>query len=120
MVFNVVEGQKTKISDITFKGNTVFASRRLRDVISTKSSGIFSKLLGGDVYSEERLAADEEALRRFYYNRGYADFRVVSSKAVLMLQAIRIEFLSFLMKVRAIKLVIFRLKVMLMELTFNL
>ncbi len=81
VVFNVVEGRKTKINDIIFKGNHAFGSRRLRDVISTKPSGVFSLLLGGDVYSEERLAADEEALRRFYYNRGYADFRVVSSKA---------------------------------------
>ncbi|GAA5099339.1 outer membrane protein assembly factor BamA [Bartonella acomydis] len=81
VVFNVVEGRKTKIGDIIFKGNYAFGSSRLRDVISTKSSGIFSMLLGGDVYSEERLAADGEALRRFYYNRGYADFRVVSSKA---------------------------------------
>ncbi|ENN94844.1 outer membrane protein assembly factor BamA [Bartonella vinsonii] len=81
IVFNVSEGRKTKIRDIVFKGNHAFGSRRLRDVISTKSSGMFSLLLGGDVYSEERLAADEEALRRFYYNRGYADFRIVSSKA---------------------------------------
>ncbi|WP_019220378.1 outer membrane protein assembly factor BamA [Bartonella senegalensis] len=82
VVFNIAEGRRTKISDITFKGNHAFASRRLRDVISTKPSGILSLLLRGDVYSEERLAADEEALRRFYYNRGYADFRVISSKAV--------------------------------------
>jgi len=27
--------------------------------------------------------ADEELLRRFYYNRGYADFRVISSFAEL-------------------------------------
>ncbi|MCZ2158456.1 outer membrane protein assembly factor BamA [Bartonella sp. 220] len=81
IVFNVSEGRKTKIRNIVFKGNHAFGSRRLRDVISTKSSGMFSLLLGGDVYSEERLAADEEALRRFYYNRGYADFRIVSSKA---------------------------------------
>ncbi|WP_406604390.1 outer membrane protein assembly factor BamA [Bartonella gliris] len=81
VVFNVVEGRRTKISNITFKGNNAFGSRRLRDVISTKPSGILSLLLRGDVYTEERLAADEEALRRFYYNRGYADFRVISSKA---------------------------------------
>ncbi|WP_019223762.1 outer membrane protein assembly factor BamA [Bartonella rattaustraliani] len=81
VVFNIVEGRKTKIRNITFKGNNVFGSSRLRDVILTKPSGIFSLLLGGDVYSEERLAADEEALRRFYYNHGYADFRIVSSKA---------------------------------------
>ncbi|MET3560265.1 outer membrane protein insertion porin family [Bartonella japonica] len=82
VVFNIVEGRKTKIKDITFKGNSAFGSRRLRDVILTKPSGVFSLLLGGDVYSEERLAADEEVLRRFYHNRGYADFRIVSSKAV--------------------------------------
>ncbi|EJF80620.1 outer membrane protein assembly complex, YaeT protein [Bartonella sp. DB5-6] len=82
VVFNVIEGRKTKINDIIFKGNHTFGSRRLRDVISTKPSGVFSLLLGGDIYSEERLAADEDALRRFYYNRGYADFRVVSSKAI--------------------------------------
>ncbi|WP_455482360.1 outer membrane protein assembly factor BamA [Bartonella sp. B35(2025)] len=81
IVFNVVEGRKTKIYDITFKGNNAFGSRRLRDVISTKSSGLFSLLMQGDVYSEERLAIDKEALRRFYYNHGYADFRVISSKA---------------------------------------
>ncbi|WP_161510411.1 outer membrane protein assembly factor BamA [Bartonella quintana] len=82
VVFNIVEGRKTKISNITFKGNNAFRSSRLRDVISTKPSGMLSLLLRGDVYSEERLAADEEALRRFYYNHGYADFRVISSKAV--------------------------------------
>ncbi|WP_455474650.1 outer membrane protein assembly factor BamA [Bartonella sp. B30(2025)] len=82
VVFNVVEGRKTKISNITFRGNNAFGSRRLRDVILTKPSGLLSLLTKGDVYSEERLAVDEEALRRFYYNRGYADFRVVSSKAV--------------------------------------
>ncbi|OPB31510.1 outer membrane protein assembly factor BamA [Bartonella sp. AR 15-3] len=82
VVFNIVEGQRTKIADITFQGNKTFGVRRLRDVILTKPSGIFSLLLKGDVYTEDRLAADEEALRRFYYSRGYADFRVVSSKAV--------------------------------------
>ncbi|MDD9329390.1 MAG: POTRA domain-containing protein, partial [Bartonella sp.] len=82
VVFNIVEGQRTKIADITFQGNNTFGARRLRDVILTKPSGIFSLLLKGDVYTEDRLAADEEALRRFYYSRGYADFRVISSKAV--------------------------------------
>ncbi|EJF89909.1 outer membrane protein assembly factor BamA [Bartonella melophagi] len=82
VVFNVVEGQKTKIADITFEGNNTFPTRRLRDVISTRPTGIISLLMRGDVYNEERLAADEEALRRFYYNRGYADFRIVSSKVV--------------------------------------
>ena len=32
-----------------------------------------------DIYDENRLRADEEALRRFYFNHGYADFQVISS-----------------------------------------
>ena len=52
-------------------------------MIATKESGIFSFLTRKDVYNPDKLRADEELLRQFYYNRGYADFRIVSSDAVL-------------------------------------
>jgi outer membrane protein insertion porin family len=81
VVFNVEEGGRTKISSITFDGNSAYSDSRLRDVISTKRSGVMSWLTRNDIYDADRLRADEEALRRFYYNRGYADFRVISSSA---------------------------------------
>lgn len=83
VVYEITEGGRTKIADIEFVGNQAYSGRRLRDVISTKRSNPLSWLTRNDVYDEGRLQADEEALRRFYYNRGYADFRVVSSNAVL-------------------------------------
>jgi len=83
VVFQVEEGKRTKIDSIKFEGNKAFGNRRLRDVIATKRSNILSWMTRGDVYSEDRLAADEEALRRFYYNRGYADFNIISSQAIL-------------------------------------
>ena len=83
VVFDINEGDRTKIAKINFVGNQAFGNRRLSDVISTKRSNPLSWLTRNDVYSEDRLRADEEALRRFYYNRGYADFRVVSSTADL-------------------------------------
>jgi outer membrane protein insertion porin family len=83
VVYEVNEGSRTKISNIEFVGNQAYSGRRLRDVISTKRSNPLSWLTRNDVYDEGRLQADEETLRRFYYNRGYADFRVVSSNAVL-------------------------------------
>jgi outer membrane protein insertion porin family len=79
VVFEINEGDRTKIASINFTGNNAFSDRRLSDVIATKRSTILSFLLRDDIYDEERLRADEEALRRFYYNRGYADFRVVSA-----------------------------------------
>ncbi|PYE88165.1 outer membrane protein assembly factor BamA [Phyllobacterium leguminum] len=83
VVYEINEGGRTKIEAINFVGNEAFGGRRLRDVIATKRTNPLSWLTRGDVYDEDKLRADEEALRRFYYNRGYADFRIVSSNAVL-------------------------------------
>lgn len=79
VVFQINEGGRTKIADINFVGNNAFGDRRLADVISTKRSTILSFLFRNDIYDEERLRADEEALRRFYFNHGFADFQVISS-----------------------------------------
>jgi outer membrane protein insertion porin family len=79
VIYNVNEGGRTKIAAVNFVGNQAFSNRRLSDVINTKRSNFLSFMLRDDVYSEDKLRADEELLRRFYYNRGYADFQVVSS-----------------------------------------
>lgn len=83
LAFEINEGDRTKISSINFVGNQAFGDGRLADVITTKRSGMLSFLTRKDVYDEDKLRADEELLRRFYYNRGYADFRVISSFAEL-------------------------------------
>src|SRR5690606_31333484 len=84
VIFNIDEGDRTQIAAVKFEGNSAFSDRRLRDVVSTKPSNPPSSLTRNDIYDENRLRADEEALRRFYYNRGYADFRVISSSAELV------------------------------------
>ena len=79
VVFNINEGGRTQIAAINFVGNSAYSSRRLSDVISTKRSSLLSFVLRDDVYDEDKLRADQELLRRFYYNHGYADFQVVSA-----------------------------------------
>ena len=83
VVFNVQEGGRTKVADINFEGNTAYGDGRLQSVIATKQSNFLSFLTRNDIYDDQRLQADEEALRRFYYNQGYADFRVISASAQL-------------------------------------
>jgi outer membrane protein insertion porin family len=83
VVFEINEGGRTKIAVINFVGNNAYSDRRLSEVIATKRSTILSFVFRDDVYDEDRLRADEESLRRFYYNRGYADFQVISSSAEL-------------------------------------
>jgi outer membrane protein insertion porin family len=79
VLFEINEGGRTKIAAVNFVGNEAFGDRRLSDVIATKESSLLSFVLRDDIYDEDRLRADEEALRRFYFNRGYADFQVVSA-----------------------------------------
>lgn len=79
VVFNINEGDRTQIAAINFVGNSAYSSRRLSDVINTKRSTWLSFVLRDDVYDDDKLRADQELLRRFYYNHGYADFQVVSA-----------------------------------------
>jgi outer membrane protein insertion porin family len=83
VAFVINEGDRTKIDNINFTGNTHYSAFRLRAVILTKESGWFSFITRKDIYDADKLRADEESLRQFYYNHGYPDFRVISSNAVL-------------------------------------
>ena len=79
VTFRIDESEKTGIAKIRFVGNKVFGDGRLKNAISTRQTGLLSFLKSDDIYDEARLAADEERLRRFYFNHGYADFEVISS-----------------------------------------
>lgn len=81
LVFNISEGRNARVGRITFIGNRSFSESRLRDQIKTKESGLLGFLRTTDSYDPQRLLADQEALRRFYFNRGFADFRIVSATA---------------------------------------
>ncbi|MGR6465663.1 outer membrane protein assembly factor BamA [Rhizobium sp. PAMB 3182] len=83
VAFVINEGDRTKIDQINFVGNHAFSDGRLAAIVNTKKSNFLSFLTRRDVYNPDKLKADEAALRKFYYNHGYADFRVVSSDAVL-------------------------------------
>jgi outer membrane protein insertion porin family len=83
VAFVINEGDRTKIDQINFVGNHAFSDGRLAAIINTKKSNFLSFLTRRDVYNPDKLKADEAELRKFYYNHGYADFRVVSSDAVL-------------------------------------
>ena len=83
VVFDIVEGDRTKIADISFVGNSAYSDRRLTDILSINESNLLSWLRKDDIYDPDRMRADEEKLRRFYYNHGFADFRIISTVADL-------------------------------------
>jgi outer membrane protein insertion porin family len=83
VVFDIVEGNRTKIADINFVGNNAYSDRRLTDVLSINETNILSWLRKDDIYDPDKMSADEGRLSRFYFNHGFADFQVVSTDAVL-------------------------------------
>jgi outer membrane protein insertion porin family len=83
LVFEIDEGQATKVKAINFINNRAFTDSQLRDIITTTQSGLFDFLKGTNVYDPDRLSLDRELLRQYYLKNGYADARVVSAGAEL-------------------------------------
>ena len=79
VVFNINEGGKTGVKAIEFSGNNAFSSYRLRNLMQTTEMNWLSFFKSTDVYDPDKIASDQELLRRFYLKNGYADFRIVGS-----------------------------------------
>ncbi len=83
LIFSITDGPTTGVSRITFSGNHVFDTDTLKGQIATEESRWWKFLASNDNYDPDRLQFDKESLRRYYINRGYADFKVTSAVAEL-------------------------------------
>ena len=72
VVFTVDEGNRVRISDIAFEGNTVYNDLRLRLTMKkTKESGLITRIVKKDIYDPARLQEDLDQLRDLYRAAGY-------------------------------------------------
>ncbi len=83
LVFEINEGPKSGILRVNFLGNVQFSGDALRNVIVTKESAWYKFFQSNDNYDPDRIEYDREQLRKFYRNRGFYDFRIISSVAEL-------------------------------------
>jgi outer membrane protein insertion porin family len=81
LVFEVNEGGKTHVRQITFEGNQNFSDGDLRDVIATKEKSWWMFFLRNTTYDADRLEYDKELLRRYYLKNGFADVQVLDAVA---------------------------------------
>ncbi len=79
VVFTVNEGGKTGVRSIEFQGNKEFSTSRLRNLMQTTEMNWLSFFKSTDVYDPDKIASDQELIRRFYLKNGYADFRIIGS-----------------------------------------
>ena len=83
IVYEVVEGDVTRIEHIDFIGNENFKTSTLQDVVRSSERCWYCFLSDNDKYDPDRMDYDKELLRKFYTSQGYADFKVKSSLAEL-------------------------------------
>ena len=83
LVFEINEGPKSGILRVNFLGNVQFSDDALRNVVVTKESAWYKFFQSNDNYDPDRIEYDREQLRKFYRNRGFYDFRMISSVAEL-------------------------------------
>jgi outer membrane protein insertion porin family len=83
LIFKIDEGPKSGVLSLNFLGNSEFSDGDLADVIVTEESHWYKFLSNNANYDPDRIEYDKEQLRKFYRNKGYYDFRVVSAIAEL-------------------------------------
>lgn len=72
VIFTVDEGNRVRISDIDFEGNTVFNDLRLRlSMKKTKETGMITRLSKKDIYDPAKLQEDLDKVRDLYRSVGY-------------------------------------------------
>ncbi len=83
LIFEIDEGGEAKIDKINFFGNKHYSGPDLKDEILSKETRWYRIFGSKDNYDVEKMNYDKELLRRFYNERGYADFEVTSAVAEL-------------------------------------
>lgn len=80
--FILSEGQQYRVGSVEFRGNELYSSEELINLVIPKISGRPSRLLlkPGNVFSPAKLKDDIETIKDYYGGRGYIDTQVVPIK----------------------------------------
>lgn len=71
-VYTIDEGDRVRISDVDFEGNTVYSDLRLQWAMKhTKETNLVNRLLRKDIYNPAKLEEDLEKVRELYRKAGY-------------------------------------------------
>jgi outer membrane protein insertion porin family len=77
------EGTLTRISKIIFTGHTKFTQGDLSSIMELKETNLLSWWEKDDRYSKATLASDLEKIKSFYLNRGYLNFKILSTSVTI-------------------------------------
>ena len=90
--FTVEEGEKVKIEQITFQGNTTFSDKELKKQIKTNEKGFWSWLTSSGELNREDLNQDAGRLVAYYLINGFIHAKVADPIIEFEEKSIRITF----------------------------
>lgn len=80
IVFDVDEGETSKIRQINIIGNKVYPESDLVGLMKLSTPTWLSFLTKNDQYSKQKLSADLETLRSYYMDSGYLEYNINSTQ----------------------------------------
>ena len=78
VIFHIIEGCKSLVKRISFKGNCNVSSKTLRSIIYTREDWLLSFLDKSGTYLPERLEGDKHAIEMYYQSNGFLNAKVIS------------------------------------------
>jgi outer membrane protein insertion porin family len=79
----IKEGSRAKIRTINIVGNHVYTDKEIGKTFELQTPNWLSWYKQDDRYSSESLTGDQEKLRSFYMDRGYANFQIDSTQVAI-------------------------------------
>ena len=76
LVFEISEGQRYKITDVKFFGNSTFSDKYLYSKINTKTLSSYNIFKSGSNFVTELFDFDLVALNTFYQQKGFFDIKI--------------------------------------------
>jgi outer membrane protein insertion porin family len=83
LTFSVSEGQPTRIKEMRIIGARSFSESTLKGLMDLDTGGWLSWYTKSDRYSRTKLNADLEALKSYYLQRGFLEFRIDSTQVAI-------------------------------------
>lgn len=80
IAIDIDEGQAARIKSINIVGNRKFSTKELLSSFTLAPTNPLSWVTRSDQYDKQKLSADLESLRTFYLDRGYLNFRILSTQ----------------------------------------
>jgi outer membrane protein insertion porin family len=76
LTFVINEGDRVRVVDVQFEGNTTFSDKKLRGAMKyVKEAGLMSRLRGQDILDREKLEHDLRQVDNYMRSKGYLQAR---------------------------------------------